>query len=141
MNGSGRRTYPASEINLRNIADENFVVIDITAHEPVILAEVDFESAHTTIYPNAVYQVSGELIASSVWIYDERRAYVRRSNDGYYTTAMHYAAVSILDTFDERDVAPARIGYGEVCVTDRFVGYKKTFKTGENIGHGELNSA
>lgn len=134
------QTYPASEINLRNIADENFVVVDITADEPVILAEVDFESAHTTIYPNAVYQVSGEPYRVERLDYDERRAYVRRSNDGYYTTAMHYAAVSILDKFDERDVAPARIGYGEVCVTDRFVGYKKIkFKTGENIGYGELN--
>lgn len=134
------QTYPANEINLRNIADENFVVIDITGDEPVILAEVDFESAHTTIYPNAVYQVSGEPYRVERLDYDERRAYVRRSNDGYYTSAMHYAAVSILDKFDERDVAPGRIGYGEVCVTDRFVGYKKIkFKTGENIGYGELN--
>lgn len=134
------QNYPANEINLRNIADENFVVIDITADEPVILAEVDFEGAHTTIYPNAVYQVSGEPYRVERLDYDERRAYVRRSNDGYYTTAMHYAAVSILDKFDERDVAPGRIGHGEVCVTDRFVGYKKIkFKTGENIGYGELN--
>lgn len=134
------QTFPASEISLRNIADENFVVVDITAQEPVILAEVDFESAHTTIYPNAVYQVSGEPYRVERLDYDERRAYVRRSNDGYYTTAMHYAAVRVLDTFDERDIAPARIGFGEVCVTDRFVGYKKIkFRTGENIGYGELN--
>ncbi len=133
-------TYPASEINLRNIAEENFVVIDITHPEPRILAEVDFEGAHTEIYPNAVYQVSGEPYRVERLDYDERRAYVRRSNDGYYTTAMHYASVSVLDTFAEKDVAPARIGHGEVCVTDRFVGYKKIrFGTGENVGYGELN--
>lgn len=132
--------YPASEINLRNIADENFVVIDITREEPVILAEVDFEGAHTTIYPNAVYQVSGEPYRVERLDYDERRAYVRKSNDGYYTTAMHYQAVKVLEIFGEKDASPAKVGFGEVCVTDRFVGYKKIkFGTGENIGYGELN--
>ena len=134
------QTYPASEVNLRNIAEENFVVIDITHQEPRVLAEVDFESAHTTIYPNAVYQVSGEPYRVERLDYDERRAYVRRSNDGYYTTAMHYASVYVLDAFDEREVTPGRIGFGEVRVTDRFVGYKKIkFGTGENVGYGELN--
>lgn len=133
-------TYPASEVNLRNIAEENFVVVDITKNPPQILAEVDFEGAHTSLYPNAVYQVSGVPYRVERLDYDERRAYVRRSDDGYYTTAMHYAAVSVLDTFGERDVSPARIGHGEVCVTDRFVGYKKIkFGTGENVGYGELN--
>ncbi len=133
-------TYPASEVNLRNIAEENFVVVDITHPEPKVLAEVDFEGAHTSIYPNAVYQVSGVPYRVERLDYDERRAYVRKSDDGYYTTAMHYAAVAILDTFGERDVSPARVGFGEVCVTDRFVGYKKIkFGTGENVGYGELN--
>lgn len=134
------QTYPASEVNLRNIAEENFVVIDISADEPRVLAEVDFESAHTTIYPNAVYQVSGEPYRVERLDYDERRAYVRRSNDGYYTTAMHYASVYVLDEFGEREVPRARTGFGEVRVTDRFVGYKKIkFGTGENVGYGELN--
>lgn len=132
--------YPASEINLRNIADENFVVVDITRDAPKILAEVDFESAHTTIYPNAVYQVSGEPYRVERLDYDERRAYVRESDDGYYTTAMHYAAVKVLEVFGEKHVPPGRIGHGEVAVTDRFVGYKKIkFGTGENVGYGELN--
>ncbi len=134
------RTYPATEINLRNIADENFVVIDISHAEPKVLAEVDFEAAHTTIYPNAVYQVSGEPYRVEKLDYKERRAYVRKSNDGYYTTAKHYAYVHVLDTFGERVEAPAEIGFGEVRVTDRFVGYKKIkFGTGENIGYGELD--
>lgn len=134
------QTYPASEINLRNIAEENFVVIDITHQNPNVVAEVDFEGAHTALYPNAVYQISGEPYRVERLDYDERRAYVRRSDDGYYTTAMHYSSVHVLDVFKERDAAPARIGFGEVRVTDRFVGYKKIkFGTGENIGYGEIN--
>lgn len=134
------QTYPASEINIRNIAEENFVVVDITHERSNVVAEVDFEGAHTALYPNAVYQISGEPYRVERLDYDERRAYVRRSDDGYYTTAMHYASVHVLDVFKEREAAPGRIGFGEVRVTDRFVGYKKIkFGTGENIGYGEIN--
>jgi len=134
------RNYPASEINLRNIAEENFVVVDTTHRKERVLAEVDFESAHTTIYPNAVYQVSGKPYRVERLDYDERRAYVRASRDGYYTTAISYRAVKVLETFAERLEGDASVGFGEVCVTERFVGYKKIrFGTGENVGYGELN--
>lgn len=134
------QTYPAITVNLRNIAEENFVVIDQTHNASNVVAEVDFEGAHTALYPNAVYQISGEPYRVERLDYDERRAYVRKSDDGYYTTAMHFSAVHVLDIFDERDVLPGRIGFGEIRVTQRFVGYKKIkFGTGENIGYGEIN--
>lgn len=133
-------TYPASEISLRDIDDENFVVVDETRGDPEVIAEVDFESAHTELYPNAVYQVGGEPYRVKRLDYDERRAYVEKSNDGYYTTAMHYDSVHVLDTFKQRTASPARIHFGEVRVTDRFVGYKKIkFRTGENVGYGDIN--
>lgn len=134
------RTYPASEVSLRSLAEENFVVIDETGSEPNVLAEVDFESAHLELYPNAVYQISGEPYRVERLDYDERRAYVRKSDDGYYTTAMHYPAVHVLDAFKEREPERTEIGFGEVRVTRRFVGFKKIkFGTGENVGYGELN--
>ncbi len=134
------RTYPASQVSLRNIAEENFVVVDETGPEPNVVAEVDFDSAHLELYPNAVYQISGEPYRVERLDYDERRAYVRKSDDGYYTTAIHYSAVHVLDAFDERQPERTQIGFGEVRVTQRFVGYKKIkFGTGENVGYGELN--
>jgi DEAD/DEAH box helicase domain-containing protein len=134
------QSYPASEVNLRSIAEENFVVIDITAKKPNVVAEVDFESAHLTLYPNAVYQISGEPYRVERLDYDERRAYIRRSDDGYYTTAMNYQAVRLLDVFKNRPAPRTELGFGEVCVTQRFVGYKKIkFGTGENVGYGEIN--
>ena len=134
------RTYPASEVSLRNIPEENFVVVDETRGNNDVIAEVDFESAHKELYPNAVYQVSGEPYRVERLDYDERRAYVTRSDDGFYTTAISYSSVHVLDVFKEREPAPARIRFGEVRVTDRFVGYKKIkFRTGENVGYGEID--
>lgn len=133
------RHYPASEVNLRNIAEQNFVVVDITQRPDRIIAEVDFESAHTTLYPQAVYQVSGKPYRVERLDYKERRAYVRRSEDGHYTTAMCYSRVSVLECFDEATTHGVDVGFGEVCVTQRFVGFKKIrFGTGENVGYGEL---
>ena len=134
------RTYPASEVSLRSLAEENFVVVDETGAQPNVVAEVDFESAHLELYPNAVYQISGEPYRVERLDYDERRAYVQKSDDGYYTTAMHYSSVHVLDAFKEREPRRTQIGFGEVRVTQRFVGYKKIkFGTGENVGYGELN--
>ena len=134
------RTYPASEVSLRNIPEENFVVVDESDGDADVIAEVDFESAHKELYPNAVYQVAGEPYRVERLDYDQRRAYVQRSNDGYYTTAISYSSVHVLDVFKEREPAPAKIHFGEVRVTDRFVGYKKIkFRTGENVGYGEIN--
>ncbi len=134
------RTYPASQVSLRSLAEENFVVVDETGREANVLAEVDFESAHLELYPNAVYQISGVPYRVERLDYDQRRAYVQKSDDGYYTTAMHYSAVHVLDTFNERKPTRTEIGFGEVRVTQRFVGYKKIkFGTGENVGYGELN--
>ncbi|MEI8258899.1 MAG: DEAD/DEAH box helicase, partial [Deltaproteobacteria bacterium] len=50
--------YPAQSVSLRNLSWDNFVVID-EAHGKAI-AEVDFRSAHTTLYEQAIYQLEGE---------------------------------------------------------------------------------
>ncbi|MEM1349830.1 MAG: Zn-binding domain-containing protein, partial [Myxococcota bacterium] len=134
------RDYPASSVHLRNIAEENFVVVDVTHGRQEILAEVDFESAHTTLYPHAVYQVSGRPYRVERLDYDERRAYVRASDDDHYTTATQYTAVRVLETLEEDLCNQAHIGFGEVCVTRRLVGYKKIrFGTGEHVGYGALH--
>ena len=134
------RGYPAIDVNLRNIAEENFVVVDISRDRHEVLAEVDFESAHLTLYPNAVYQVSGRPYRVERLDYDARRAYVRQSREGHYTTAISYRAVHVLESFAEGLRGASSVGFGEVRVTERFVGYKKIrFGTGENVGYGELD--
>ncbi len=132
--------YPAGEVNLRSIAEEGFVVVDVSGVKERVIAQVDFESAHTALYPNAIYQVEGVPYQVERLDYAQRRALVRPSEDGHFTTAMRHAAVSVLDTFEERFLVEASVGHGEVCVSQRFTGYKKVrFGTGENVGFGELN--
>jgi DEAD/DEAH box helicase domain-containing protein len=67
-----------------------------------------------------------------------RKAHVREVDCDYYTTAITYTKVTILDRFaaDEHNVAL----HGEVHVVSRVVGFKKIrFQTNENVGSGELD--
>jgi len=68
--------------------------------------------------------------------FEGRKAYVREVDCDYYTNAITYTKVSIIDVFESR--APA--AHGEVHVTSRVIGFKKIkFYTNENVGSGDLD--
>ena len=75
--------------------------------------------------------------------FEGRKAFVREIDCDYYTDAITYTRVTILDTFDAR--RPRRPSgraarHGEVHVVSRVVGFKKIkFYTNENVGSGELD--
>jgi DEAD/DEAH box helicase domain-containing protein len=73
--------------------------------------------------------------------YDERKAYVRRVNCDYYTDAIDYTQVKVLQEFDSSEIrSGARRVHGEVRVTRQIVGFKKIkFYTMENVGAGKLS--
>ena len=65
--------------------------------------------------------------------------HVREADVDYYTDAITYTKVKIIERFDEEPVANARRNHGEVHVTSQVVGFKKIkFHTNENVGSGEL---
>jgi DEAD/DEAH box helicase domain-containing protein len=67
-----------------------------------------------------------------------RKAHVREVDCDYYTTAITYTKVTILDRFAAD--APNVALHGEVHVVSRVVGFKKIkFHTNENVGSGELD--
>jgi DEAD/DEAH box helicase domain-containing protein len=69
----------------------------------------------------------------------ERRAHVREKELDYYTDAITYTKVKILDRFAEAPRARAVASHGEVHVTSQVVGFKKLkFHTNENVGSGDL---
>jgi DEAD/DEAH box helicase domain-containing protein len=64
---------------------------------------------------------------------------VREAEVDYYTDAITYTKVKILDSFASEAEAHARRSHGEVHVTSQVVGFKKIkFWTNENVGAGEL---
>ena len=131
-------SYPADAVSLRSVSSDNFLVQDIT-REPRIIAEVDFDSAPSTLHEKAVYILEGRTFFVEKYDHQERRAHVREAEVDYYTDAITYTKVKILDRFDEEPAGSARRTHGEVHVTSQVVGFKKIkFHTNENVGSGDL---
>ena len=157
-------SYPADAVSLRSVSSDNFVVIDATDGERVI-GETDFTSGPSTLHEKAIYIVEGQLYQVERLDFDGRKAFVRAVECDYYTDAITYTKVTILETFasegpaeaghyestgpgdsDRRSVRlqPDHVAsgksHGEVHVVSRVVGFKKIkFYTNENVGSGELD--
>ena len=138
-------SYPANAVSLRSVSADNFVVVDTTENARVI-GETDFTSGPATLHPHAIYMVEGVLYQVESLDFDGRKAYVRQVDCDYYTDAITYTRVGILDTFAPTetamplDKASDPRAHGEVHVVSRVVGFKKIkFHTNENVGSGELD--
>jgi len=132
-------SYPANDISLRSIAADNFVVIDRSEGSKVI-GEVDYTSAPTLLYKDAIYMSESQLYQVEELDFAGRKAYMRQVDSDYYTNAISYTGVRVLDIFQSQPVGKVVKGHGEVRVNSRVVGYKKIkFYTMENVGYGEVN--
>jgi DEAD/DEAH box helicase domain-containing protein len=143
-----QQAYPADTVSLRSVTSDNFVIVDITG-TPEVIGEVDFSSALTTVHPKAIYLHQGEQFHVERMDFDERKAYVKRVNADYYTDAIRYTQVRVLEIADQArlnraadktdgDLHAARV-WGDVLVRSQVIGFKKIkFFTHENIGDGKL---
>jgi DEAD/DEAH box helicase domain-containing protein len=131
-------SYPADAINLRSISSDNFVIIDIT-NEANVIGEVAFTAALTTLHEKAIYLHEGRQYHVEKFDYIERKAYVKSVECDYYTDAIDYTQVKILESFDDRTLGPLIANHGEVRLNRQIIGFKKLkFYTNENVGAGDL---
>jgi DEAD/DEAH box helicase domain-containing protein len=152
--------YPADTISLRSVTSDNFVIIDV-AGEPRVIGEVDFVSALTTVHEKAIYLHGGQQYHVEHLDFKERKAYVKQVDVDYYTDAIRYTQVRVLeiaatssvvgssilgeakDPKDSTSTAPTAgahsRSHGDVLVRSQVVGFKKIkFFTNENVGAGKL---
>jgi len=136
--------YPADTVSLRSVTSDNFVIIDITGG-PQVIGEVDFPSALTTVHEKAIYLHGGQQYHVEHLDFKERKAYVKQVNVDYYTDAIRYTQVRVLEIAEiaraneSTPDAPALRSHGDVLVRSQVVGFKKIkFFTNENIGAGQL---
>jgi DEAD/DEAH box helicase domain-containing protein len=138
-----QEAYPADTISLRSVTSDNFVIINTTGEEkggPEVIGEVDFSSALTTVHPKAIYIHQGQQYHVERLDFDKRTAYVKRVNLDYYTEAIRYTQVRVLEIAEEQSIpGPAARVHGDVLVRSQVVGFKKIkFFTNENVGSGKL---
>ena len=147
-------SYPADAVSLRSVSSDNFVVIDTTSGADVI-GETSFTSGPPTLHEKAIYIIEGTLYQVEKLDFAGRKAYVRQIECDYYTDAITYTKVTVLETFEggsasqgtgarrdpphvrrpgpadadeiQASADPADPGrsHGEVHVSWRVVGFKK----------------
>ena len=132
--------YPANAVNLRSVADGNFVVVDRTDGRQAIIAEVDYSAAALTLYEGAIHMVQSTPYQVERLDWDGRKAYVTRTHVDYYTDAIDYTRLKVLERFDGMNAGSGTCHLGEVHVVRRVAGYKKIrYYTHENIGYGPVS--
>ncbi len=132
--------YPANAVSLRSVAEGNFVVIDQARDRGRIIAEVDYSAAPETLYEGAIYMLQALPYQVERLDWEGRKAFVRSTRADYYTDAVVYTRLKILERFAEQVAVRARVAHGEVHLVRRFAGYKKIrYYTHENIGYGDIH--
>ena len=142
-------SYPANTVSLRSVAEGNFVVVDTTGGAQTIIAEVDYTSAPGTLYVGAIYMIQSQPYQVERLDWTGRKAFVTRTRADYYTDAIDYTRLKILDRFEGRacGLAPDRsaaatgaVAQGEVHLVRRYPGYKKIrYYSHDNIGYGNID--
>jgi len=129
--------YPANAVSLRSVAEGNFVVIDLA--DDKVLAEVDWTAAPSTLYEGAIYLIQARPYQVERLDWVGRKAFVRATNADYYTDAIDYTRLKILDRFEARPGGRGMSAHGEVHLVRRFPGYKKIrYYTHDNVGYGNI---
>ena len=130
--------YPASAVSLRNIGWDNFVIIDLATTKSI--AELDFRATHTMLHEQAIYQHDAEQYQVERLDYDNHKAFVRKVEPDYFTTALTYRTVAVIEPREGSMLGQARAGFGDVKVIEKVTGYKKIkFFTHENAGYGDVH--
>lgn len=152
--------YPADTISLRSVTSDNFVIIDVTG-EPSVVGEIDFPSALVFVHEKAIYLHGGQQFHVEHLDFKEHKAYVKRVDVDYYTDAVRYTQVRVLEVTGSgrsngsESVIPSEAkdlsanstisesahshSHGDVLVRSQVVGFKKIkFFTNETIGDGKL---
>ncbi len=150
-----QEAYPADTISLRSVTSDNFVIIDLTG-EPKVIGEIDFPSALVFVHEKAIYIHGGQQYHVEHLDFKERKAYVKKVDVDYYTDAVRYTQVRVLEIANTsasvgtsssevaQHAAPttktaSSFSHGDVLVRSQVVGFKKIkFFTNENIGDGKL---
>ncbi len=135
----GTESYPANSVSLRSAAEGNFVVIDRSDDRQDVVAEVDFSSAPMTLYEGAIYMLQAYPYQVERLDWKGRKAFVRRTRVDYYTDAIDYTRLKILERFVDTRQGRGSAAHGEVHLVRRIAGYKKIrYYTHENVGYGEI---
>ena len=132
--------FPAADLSLRSVSNENFVIIDMTSESRKVIGEMDRYTVPMLLHEHAIYLHEGQQYQVEKLDFKEKKAYVRLVEVDYYTDADLNTSVKVIDVLKEQALGRGSIAHGEVLVTWLVTMFKK-FKldTQENLGFGQVD--
>ena len=134
--------FPQAGVNLRSASDQNFVIVDISdPKKHRVIGEMDRFTVPMLLHQYAIYMHEGRQFQVEQLDFDDKKAYVREVNVGYYTDADLTTSLKVLDEFESSGAEDSPIvrARGEVLVSSIVTLFKKIrFDTHENLGWGPV---
>ncbi|MDR1062126.1 MAG: DEAD/DEAH box helicase [Clostridiales bacterium] len=132
--------FPAADISLRSASNENFIIVDISETDPVVIGEMDRFSAPMLLHEEAIYLHEAQQYQVERLDFDEKKAYVRKVDVDYYTDANMSVDIAVLHVAREKIEGHVKKGSGDIRTTAIVTLFKKIkLNTHENIGSGPVN--
>ena len=132
--------FPQAGVNLRSASDQNFLIIDITnPKKHRVIGEMDRFTVPMLLHKYAIYMHAGRQYQVEELDFDDKKAYIREVDVGYYTDADLTTSLKVLDEFESEPLGLLSRHRGEVLVSSIVTLFKKIrFDTHENLGWGPV---
>lgn len=131
--------FPATEVNLRNMSDNTFTIVDTSSGNRVI-GSLDEPSAYQQLYEQAVYMHEGETYFVRKMDIVQRVSYVEKAEVDYYTQSITEIQIRVQEQLDETMLRSARVCHGDVDVTIKPYMFRKIkFGSRDSIGFGKID--
>ena len=132
--------FPQAGINLRSASDQNFLIVDITdPKKHKVVGEMDRFTVPMLLHKYAIYMHEGQQYQVEELDFDDKKAYIRAVDVGYYTDADLTTSLKVLDEFEDAPAGKLTKHRGEVLVSSIVTLFKKIrFDTHENLGWGPV---
>ncbi|MGB9595489.1 MAG: DEAD/DEAH box helicase [Candidatus Poribacteria bacterium] len=132
--------YPARDFGLRNMAENNYNIVDTTDNRNEVIGMLDEFSAFMLVHDQAIYLQEGETYFVKNLDIKQKIAYVEKVDADYYTQSITEDKIKIDEKEMEKEVFNSKAYFGQVTVTSITIMFRK-IKLGSNdsIGFGNLS--
>ena len=132
--------YPSNEIPLRSASPDRINLLCAQNGQLVTVGEIDPPSAHWMVHPQAIYLHDGSMYQVAELDLDKNTALLEPVNVDYITEARAETEVEKIATLDQKSLPGTKIGFGDLRVTSKVVGFKRiNLLTYENMGEFPLD--
>ncbi|MCS7254264.1 MAG: DEAD/DEAH box helicase [Armatimonadota bacterium] len=133
------RGFPAADVDLRNIGENTFTIVDVGNQPPRTIGTLDEYSAFKLVHPQAIYMHEGETYFVESLDLDKRVASVRQVDVDYFTCSISEVRIRVQSSELQKRWRISEMHCGRVTVTDTVFMFRKVkMHTWESIGYGRV---